>query len=158
MPATDTPATPATLATPATVVPKGGTPRSPVGRKKADHLCPSKAIAAAMGTRGDGWVRQCVASRKRSRRGDVKNTRDILPIHALLRSARHGGTEGGRAAEGETLDDADTTMQSRPMVMAPLLRGHGLAMAWLWACCSKKSAKKCKKSAKKCKKSAKKCT
>ena len=49
-----TSATPATPATSATNVSKGGTPRSPVGRKKAAHLCPSKAVAATMGTRGDG--------------------------------------------------------------------------------------------------------
>ena len=38
---------------------------------------------------------------------------------------------GGRAAEGETLDDADTTMPTRPMVMGLLLRGHELLLVFL---------------------------
>lgn len=48
-----------------------GRPRRPQGRKQADHLCPSKANAAAMGTRGR-WVG--TAKRMRADEGAVEAT------------------------------------------------------------------------------------
>lgn len=76
--------TPATSATPATNVTKGGTPRSPARAKKAAHLCPSKAKAARNGHPGRWVGRQSVSEPMEEPQRRRRNTRDTLDIRDPL--------------------------------------------------------------------------